>query len=398
MTAIDRTAYPRFTRTPSAKELHDLYTPTPDEEAFVATHARGPAQKLALMILLKVYQRLDYFPAPHTIPGAVITHLRSAMHLNADLAPDMSPATQYRYYAAIRERLEVIYQGQQVRRIAAQAMYTAAQVMDNPADLISAAIEVLLKEHCELPAFSTLDRMAWRLRRLVNGGIYQTVLGRLSPEQQRALERLLESEGAAPFTPFNRIKEAPKSAPLTHLDDWLSRLIWLESLGDMEPLLAGIRPAKITHLAEEARSLHATNLWDFTAPKRLTLLVCLIRQATISTRDEIAQTFIKRMRKLTERAKEELERVRGAERETTEHLIEVLTEVLHASLETQNPTDTAIQVRQVFDGAGGAAHLLEECEQVRGLASFLTSCYNVPDNFIRCAALSDSRLLDEATR
>jgi len=75
MTAIERTAYPRFTRAPSVKELREIYTPTPGDVAFVATHARGPSQKFALMILLKVYQRLDYFPDPATIPGAVISHI-----------------------------------------------------------------------------------------------------------------------------------------------------------------------------------------------------------------------------------------------------------------------------------------------------------------------------------
>ncbi len=35
-------------------------------------------------------------------------------------------------------------------------------------------------EHCELPAFSRLDRMAGRIRRLVNRGISQTVSALLS--------------------------------------------------------------------------------------------------------------------------------------------------------------------------------------------------------------------------
>jgi len=74
MTSIERTAYPRFTRAPSVKELREIYTPTPTDLAFVATTARGPAQKLGLMILLKVYQRLGYFPKPETIPGALEIH------------------------------------------------------------------------------------------------------------------------------------------------------------------------------------------------------------------------------------------------------------------------------------------------------------------------------------
>src|SRR5438094_469472 len=160
MASIERTVYPRFTRAPSVKELREIYTPTPTDVAFVATTARGPAQKFALMILLKVYQRLHYFPDPQSIPGAVISHIRAVLKLPDDLVPDISPATLYRYYGALREHLELESQGKHVRHVAAQAMQTAAQTMENPADLINAAIETLLVEHCELPAFSTLDRMA----------------------------------------------------------------------------------------------------------------------------------------------------------------------------------------------------------------------------------------------
>ena len=69
MTSIERTAYPRFRRTPSTKELRDFYTPTLADKDFVNKTARGPAQKFGLMILFKVYQRLGYFPKPETIPG-----------------------------------------------------------------------------------------------------------------------------------------------------------------------------------------------------------------------------------------------------------------------------------------------------------------------------------------
>jgi hypothetical protein len=89
---------------------------------------------------------------------AVISHIRAVMKYPPDLVPDIAPATLYRYYAAIREHLEVQHEGKHLRHVAARAMHQAAQVMDRPPDLISAAVEVLLKEQCELPAFSTLDR------------------------------------------------------------------------------------------------------------------------------------------------------------------------------------------------------------------------------------------------
>ena len=72
------------------------------------------------MILLKVYQRLHYFPEPQCIPGAVISHIRAVMQLPGDLVPDISPATLYRYCTALREHLELESQGKYVRHVAAQ--------------------------------------------------------------------------------------------------------------------------------------------------------------------------------------------------------------------------------------------------------------------------------------
>ncbi len=345
MASIERTVYPRFTRAPSVKELREIYTPTPTDVAFVATKARGPAQKFALMILLKVYQRLHYFPDPQSIPGALISHIRAVMNLPNDLVPDISPATLYRYYGVLREHLELNSQGKHARHVAAQAMHAAAQVMENPADLINAAIETLLVAHCELPAFSTLDRIAWRIRRLVNRGIYQRVFARIAEAEQQALSRLLEPDESSPFTTFDRIKDAPKSATLTHLDEWLNRLSWLQSWGTTERFVEGVRSSKITRLAQEARSLYPSDLLDFSAPRRLTLLACLLSQATVSTKDEIIQMFLKRMSKLTEKAKQELLRLREEERAITEHLIEVFADVVQASTDAQDPTDRGMHIR-----------------------------------------------------
>src|SRR6266496_3228628 len=326
MTSLERTAYPRFSRAPSLKELRELYTPTPHDIAFVTTRARGDSPQFALMILLKAFQRLGYFPNPQEIPGAVISHIRAVMRFPDDLVPDIVSRTLYRYHAAI---------------------------------------ETLVKEHCELPAFRTLDLLATRVRKLVNGRIFRTILDRLDSTEERLLTQLIDKDAPGHFTDFNRIKEAPKSASLTHLDEWLDKLSWLASLGNMQRVLEGIPYAKIKHLAAEARVLHATNLWDFTPPKRFTLLVCLIHQTTVSTRDEIVQMFLRRMSKLQDRAKEELETIRGREQTTTEHLIDVFTDVLQTTNDTPDNAEMGKGVREVLDRSGGASSLLSQCEQVR---------------------------------
>ena len=76
MTALERTAYPRFKRRPTAKELAEVYTPTAEDLAFVRGIARGAAPTLTAMVLLKSFERLGYLPRLQDVPFAIIGHIR----------------------------------------------------------------------------------------------------------------------------------------------------------------------------------------------------------------------------------------------------------------------------------------------------------------------------------
>src|SRR6266566_7466347 len=78
MTSIERTAYPRLKRRPSAQELADVYTPTVEDLAFIRASARGPWSTLTLAVLLKVFQRLGHLPRLQDVPFVIVSHVRSS--------------------------------------------------------------------------------------------------------------------------------------------------------------------------------------------------------------------------------------------------------------------------------------------------------------------------------
>src|SRR5437868_10096287 len=78
MTSIERTAYPRLKRRPSAQELADVYTPTVEDLAFIRATARGPSSTLTLAVLLKVFQRLGHLPRQGRSGGGCTPTGRSA--------------------------------------------------------------------------------------------------------------------------------------------------------------------------------------------------------------------------------------------------------------------------------------------------------------------------------
>ena len=72
------TAYPRLKAHPNGAELETLFTPTLAEMAFALKQTRRAGPRVALLVLLRTFQRLGYFPRFADVPLAVIQHLAAA--------------------------------------------------------------------------------------------------------------------------------------------------------------------------------------------------------------------------------------------------------------------------------------------------------------------------------
>lgn len=83
MTSIERTAYQRFL---SARELHVFYTPQTEEIAWASGQVRSDNHLLALMVQLKCFNRMGYFPWLDDVPEAVVAHIRRDPGLGEDVA------------------------------------------------------------------------------------------------------------------------------------------------------------------------------------------------------------------------------------------------------------------------------------------------------------------------
>ena len=207
MASIERTAYPRFRRMVTARELGAL-TPDDDEIAWATHQTRSHSHLLALLLSLKCFQRLGYFPRLDDIPEVVVDHIRWRLELKAEVGPTREERTAARQHDLVRVRLGVTYDPERARAVAADAIRSAAAVKNNPPDLINVALEMLVKASLELPGFSTLDEMASRIRLEVNTTIFERIVGRIALPDRLRLEALLEVVGPRGKSAFNRLKQA----------------------------------------------------------------------------------------------------------------------------------------------------------------------------------------------
>lgn len=153
----------------SEGELAEAFTPTDEEIEWARGRTRDTQHLLVLLVWLKSFQRLGYFPKLVDVPEVVAAHLRGALELPAGTVLEQdAERTAKRHRQWVRGRLGVTYEPARVRDIAERAIRDAVQTKDNPADLINVALEELVRARCELPGYTTLDAMASTIRAEVN--------------------------------------------------------------------------------------------------------------------------------------------------------------------------------------------------------------------------------------
>lgn len=373
MATLERTAYPRFPEVLAPRELQACYTPLPDELEWARRSTRGGRPRLGLLVLLKVFQQLHYFPPLDAIPAIVVEHIRAAADIGdaTQFGYDAaSSPTLFRHYAAVRTLLDVKpYYGTDANAIATRAAHTASLTMDQPVDIINATIDELIARDIELPAFSTLDRLTEQIHARAQSRLFKRVTRRLADNQKLALDRLLARDLSNRQTAYNRIKRHAKRPSRQHLELLIDQIAWLDELGDFSLAIAGIPASKLRSLANQAMALDASALRNDTLPeKRYTLIVALLNRMRVRARDDLADMFVRRMGAIHRRASDELDAIQRKQRDQVEDLVGLLDGVVDILADESDETAIARAVRKLLAPKGDLEPLRESCAAIRAFS------------------------------
>jgi TnpA family transposase len=369
MTAIHETAYPRIRSNLSDHELQELYTPTPSDLAFARRATKSPGTELGLIVLLKTFQRLGYFPSFEELPPRLLNHIAQALATSEperQLQHYEARSHRWRHLPLVREYLGITAFSDGGRRVLLGAMLDAARSKDILADIINVGIEALVHARYELPAFSTLRRAALKARAQVNTGYYQQVSAALDDVQRATLLHLLTRADTEPTSLWRRLKREPKQPTPKHLREHLAQAQWLQSLNTARHQLDGIPEAKLQRFADEARAADISRMNEMGEAKRLTLAVALLRVRTAQALDDLAEMFIRRMQKLHHKAAEALDEYRRQHQEQTDALIALLGRIVNGWQASEQP-ERQLQTIDALIGKD-AERIREQCEAHMGYA------------------------------
>ena len=247
--------------------------------------------------MLKCHQHLGSTPSLTDVPRQICPYLRQQLHLPVDTALDVeAEKTLYRYRQLIRSHLGVVSYALGGATTAQTVVEHAADTMSEPADLSNVASEHLVQPRFERPAFSTLDRLVGRVRHHVHQHLYEQITEGLSPVDIGRLDALLEVQEGR--TEFARLTAVPRGASLQPMRQWSHRLDWLASRVTTPPLLTAVAHTKTQQFAAEAMALDIMDMRRIqTVPRRHALLVWMLHQAPVPTRDPWVEMVTRRLRR-----------------------------------------------------------------------------------------------------
>ena len=124
------------------------------------------------------------------------------------------------------------------------------------ADLINVAIEELVRQRYELPAFSTLDRLACHIRSIVNTRLFKRVARKLSPTDRQNIDGLLVPDSVEDTNAnLNLLKSPPKSHKLKYIKELQDKFDTMMLVGDAQKLLSFIPATKVKSFATRKAKL-----------------------------------------------------------------------------------------------------------------------------------------------
>ena len=286
-------AYPQFPDPLTEKVIRELFTPTPDELRWVWHTSSVTEARLGLLCLLKSFPLLGRFPVPASIPASIANFLAQHAGLEVSTLAEYPKRTRLRHQVAIRRYLGVHAWSAAAAALATETMQRIVGGRAHFSDLLNGAIETLIGAHYELPALSTLRRLAGHVHATATNAWLTQVDERLTDSMRTGLEKLLAVPEGATESAFAQLCRPTKRASRDHLDEAIEQLNWLIELALPQDILAGVPVTRIEAWAEEARRLTATELREYIAPRRHALLICLLAQTRASRLDDLVTMLIR---------------------------------------------------------------------------------------------------------
>lgn len=334
MPQIHETAYPRIKPDLSPRELEETYSLTREELDFVFKSARTTTTRLGLAVLLKIAQRLGYFPTLAEVRPDIVAHIARFVRFGrrpkaSDLTALDQNSVRQRQIELVRNRLGITAWSKVDDDWLALTADRVADARHHTRDIINALLEEFVHHRIELPAFSTVDRMATTAHTRANARILGRIAGELSDDIKARIDALFVRPAVGAETGWQMLRRDPRKPTDVEIRSYLQHIERLRTLADELPAVATSIP-RLRDFFSYAQSLNAPEMAELVPEKRYGLAVIYIRGRYYKAMDDAAELYLKRMQKVENAALAMLNQHMLDNAESVDRLVLQLRDVLNA--------------------------------------------------------------------
>uniref|UniRef100_UPI003BEF24A6 Tn3 family transposase n=1 Tax=Burkholderia arboris TaxID=488730 RepID=UPI003BEF24A6 len=361
MTIAHDSVYPVLPAVPSTAELA-AFTPSAEEMRYVRRQVRQESTAVLFTVQLKLLQRLGYFPMLSDVPPVILDHVRAALRARplprtAVTRYDQS-GTRIRHQKLLRIYLGIHAFDDDDTTWLGELAREEAQTKTELPDIVNVLIEELIRRRYELPPLATLQRIATQSRNAVNDAIFREIAGRLDDALRARLDALLVVTNGR--SGWEDLKREPKKPTARAVASFLKHINGIRDLADglpNAPTLLSI--SKREQLVTEARALDVAELRSLKINKRYALAVLFVQAQLQKALDDVAEIFIKIMRKYEVYAKTKLQKYRLDHAEAVDGLVGQFRDVLQILQDDEVPERQRLP--RIRAALGDPAAVLVQC-------------------------------------
>ncbi len=237
---------------------------------------------------------------------------------------------------------------------------TAARTKHIVPDIVNVMLEELVHHRFELPAFSTLERIAIAARERVHDAHYRQIADALSPTMRTLIDNLLLTPPGSHHSDWHTLKREPKRPTNKEVRHYLRHIQRLRILAEQLPPI-DVSVPKLKQFRAMARALDAAELAELVPIKRYALAAIFIRSQYRKTLDDAADLFIRLIQNLENTAQQKLIAYQLEHSKRADALIGQLREILQAYQVEGTDTERVGAIAGVL--VADIALLTAECDE-----------------------------------
>lgn len=345
---------------------------------------RGDAHRLWFAIQLCVLRRSGRFVDPSQgAPGRIVSHLCGQIGLEPllFLQPLERQATLLEYEQQIRCHLGYQSFDEEAQRRLDAWLYDRAAEGVSTVELFDRAEAVLGRWKIELPAPSTLERLASAAAVRARQETFARLTAGLSPALCQSIDQLLDVRDGDHRSTLFFLKEYPPEPTPATITTYIERMRLLETIGVGGIDLSGVPRHQVEHWAQLVKRYEAWDLRRYAPVKRYAMVACFLAETQKTILDHLVAMNDKYLTGVHRRARKACEKEYREIRSRSRRSLEMVLAAVEILLPENRPIEALVADLQAIADRPSLRSAVEICRKLhrlddRGVIDHLRSRYS----------------------